>query len=303
MRRLLPLFGICLIAAGCVTAASPTPGATQSPTGPTASPAATPKYAVATGATNLILRIQTSGGFVAPGFLLTTVPGFALYGDGRIIVPGPVPEIFPSPLLPTELAMQVTPAEIQKIVAAADAAGLLGPDASFNVVGIADAPTTEFTTVVAGKVHRISAYALSEAGAGDGRTSGDPAVDAARARLSAFWSQVMDLATFLGRPVPTETYAPAGLRVFLADAGPADPSQPTAATMAWPLSSDPARIWEQTTNPSTMCVALTGTDLATFTAVARTVTSGTIWTYGSARYAVNVRPMYPNETSCAGGSL
>jgi hypothetical protein len=304
MRRLVPFLGICLAAAGCVNAAaSPTAAPSQSPAGATSTPAATPRYAVATGTANLVLRIQTSGGFVAPGFLLTTVPGFALFGDGRIIVPGPTPEISPAPLLPTELVMQVTPAEIQKIVAAADAAGLLGPDASYPMVGIADAGTTDFTTVVAGRAHRISAYALAEAGNGDGRTSGDPAVDAARARLSTFRSQMMDLGTFLGRQVPTQTFVPAGLRVFLSDAGPADSTQPTAQTLAWPLTTDPAKAWEQTTNPGTNCVALTGADLATFTAAASNASPGTVWTFGSARYAVAVRPMYPNESTCSGGSL
>jgi hypothetical protein len=306
MRRFIPLLGICLIAAGCVNAASsPTPTPPAGPTaGPTATPAATPKYAVASSADKLILRIQTSGGFIAPGFLLTTVPSFALYGDGSIIVPGPIDAIYPAPLLPNLRVMRVSAADIQKIVAAADAAGLLGPDGSFDAVGIADAGTTEFTTVVAGKAHRISAYALSEAKGPGAPTSGDPVIAAARARLSAFWAEMTDLTTFLGRPVDdTEAYKPAGLRLFLSDAGPADSTQPTAQTLAWPLATDPATAAQQTTVPGTMCVALAGSDLASFTAAAANANGATVWTYGHARYSVGVRPMYPNESGCAGGSL
>ena len=306
MRRLIPLLGISLIVAACVNAApSPTAAPTANPTaGPTATPVATPGYPVATSPDKLILRIQTSGGFVAPGYLLTTMPSFALYGDGSIIVPGPVIQIYPAPLLPNLRVIRISAAEIQKIVAAADAAGLLGPDGSFDAVGIADAGTTEFTTVVAGKVHRISAYALSEAGGPGPATAEDPAIEAARAKLSAFWAKMTDLSTFLGRPVSdTEAYKPAGLRLFIRDAGPADPSQPTPQVRAWPLATDPSTVSQQTTVPDTMCVALTGPDVATFTAAAANANGGTVWTFGKARYSVSVRPMFPNETGCAGGSL
>ena len=127
MRRLLPLLGAgLLLAAACTVASvgSPTPSTAPTAT-PTAAPTAAAGYSVATGPNNLILRIATGGGFVAPSYMLTAVPGFALYGDGRIIVPGPVTAIYPAPLLPNLRIISVTPAEIQKIVAAADAAGLL----------------------------------------------------------------------------------------------------------------------------------------------------------------------------------
>jgi len=318
MRKLLPLLGTCLMVAACAGAGagSPTPGGSSTPP---ATPAGSPGYAVATDPTKLILRIATGGGFIAPSYLLAAVPEFALFGDGRIIVPGPVAEIYPSPLLPNLLARRVTPAEIQKIVATADAAGLLGPDASFDALGIADAGTTVFTTVVNGKAHRISAYALSEAGGvgGHGPLGGptaDPAIAAARAKLSAFRSQMSDLTTFLGRPVSdTEAYVPAGLRAFLSDAGPADPAtdtaqptdpaQPAVQAVAWPLSANPATTGQPTTVQGTVCVPLTGGDLSSFLAVARTANATTVWTYGKARYAVTVRPLYPNESGCAGGAL
>src|SRR5437762_3661083 len=42
-----------------------------------------------TGSTDLVLRWQESGGFVAPGFLATQGPGFSLYGDGTTIFRDP----------------------------------------------------------------------------------------------------------------------------------------------------------------------------------------------------------------------
>ena len=324
MHKLLPLLGTCLMVAACTGtgtgAGSPTPGVSPNPP---ATPAVSPGYAVATDPSKLILRIAAGGGFIAPTYLLAAVPEFALYGDGRIIVPGPVDAIYPSPLLPNLLVARVTPAEIQKIVTAADSAGLLGPDATFDVVGIADASTTVFTTVVNGKAHRIGAYALGEAGGvgGHGPVGGptaDPAIAAARAKLSAFRAQMTDLATFLGRPVSeTEVYVAAGMRAFLTDVSPADPAQPThpaqpaapdpgqpaLQVVVWPLSADPATAGQPTTVPGTVCVLLTGGDLSSFVAVASTANAATMWTYGKARYAVTVHPLYPNESSCAGSSL
>jgi hypothetical protein len=47
-------------------------------------------------------------------------------------------------------------------------------------------------------------------------------------------------------------------------------------------------------------VALTGGDLSSFLTVAGTAQATTVWTYGANRYAIDVRPLYPNESGCAG---
>jgi hypothetical protein len=312
MRKLVPILGLFLLtAAACSTAAVPSPTPT-SPTpgspGPTstATPGTTSGYSVSNTPDGLILRIETGGGFVAPSYQLTRLPEWTLFGDGRVIVPAPA--VGDAPFIPKLAVLRVTPAEIQKIVGAADEAGLLGPDADYPIVGVADAGTTVFTTVVAGKVHRVSAYALGLGGPGAGGPAaggGDPAVAAARAKLAALRDELSDLATFLGRTVPTdEAYVPLGLRVFLTDAGPADPSAP-AQTVTWPLSADPATAGQPTAVPGTICVAVTGADAVSFTAAAKTAaaTPQTVWTFGKARYTAGVRPMLPNETGCAGSTL
>ena len=313
MRRLLALLGIyLLVAAACAGggAASPTPAGSPTPqVSPTPSPSAvaTLRYPVETAANALVLRIATGGGLIRPDYALTVVPNFALYADGRIIVPGPFSTIYPTPLLPNLRVMTVTPAEIQLILAAADAAGLLGPDASYDSVasvGIADAGSVLFTAVVGGKVHRISAYALSPGGDLGGRPDGSPEVDAARAKLAKFWTQMSNLSSLLGRPVDdTTAYVPTAMRLFVSDAGPADPAQPTGQTLAWPLASDPAQAGQPTAVEGTVCLAITGTDLSSFLTAAGKASNLTVWTFGRARYGVGVRPLYPNETGCAGGSL
>jgi hypothetical protein len=300
MRVLLSILGVGLLAgasAACgTTTASPTPTPTPTPTA-VASPTADVKYHVNSGSGALVLRISVGGGFIAPASQLTQVPTLALYGDGRIIIPGPPSQTLPSPLLPNTRVVQVTPAEIQKILTAADAAGLLGPDASFDVLGASDAGTTVFRTVVDGKTHNISAYALGIKTPAD--NGADPTVVAARAKLSDFAESMADLATFLGRQVTDTAYAPAAMRLYIGSAGPADPSvSPAPQTLAWPLSSDPATVGDTTVVPSVRCVAVTGADLTTFVTAASAANLATVWTAPSGRYTIGVRPVYPDESGC-----
>jgi hypothetical protein len=205
--------------------------------------------------------------------------------------------MYPAPLLPNLRVLRITPAEIQKILAAADAAGLLGPDATYDATGVADLGTTTFTTVVAGKVHTISAYALSAE-----FKSGDARVDAARARLQTFQDHLTNLTGFLGRQMNDEAYEPTSIRVFVGPAVDAPSTGITPQIAEWPLSLDPATAGQPVAigslNSNTRCVALTGTDLAAFLAVARTANSATLWKAASGRYGVSVRPLYPEESGC-----
>lgn len=52
------------------------------------------------GQNELVLQVTTGGGLVPIDYDLTLVPEFSLYGDGRLIVPGPVMAIYPGPALP-----------------------------------------------------------------------------------------------------------------------------------------------------------------------------------------------------------
>jgi hypothetical protein len=284
MRKLISLLGIGLIAAACSTA-----GATDRPGFTPAS-----HYNVATGADQLLLRVTTGGGLLPPGVQLTHKPWFALYGDGRIVVQGPRTETSPAPLLPDLRQIQVTPAEIQKIVGEADRAGLLGPDAQFDAVDIYDASTTEFTAVVDGKTHTISALALDY-----NVTVADQAVAEARRRLAEFERGITDLAASLGREVSdAQAYEAAAMRVFPGPTNASEQDQLTRKVVAWPLTADPATAGEAAFVPQTRCLVLTGSDLEAFRTVALTADTLTLWTYGPNRYAVYVRPLYPDESGC-----
>jgi len=295
MRRPISILAIALLVLGC---GGPGAGGSAAPAtnvpSRTAPATTSPAYDVGTGARDLIFRLNNDGGFVPPSYMLTHLPSVALYGDGRVIVQGPVIEIYPAPLLPNLRQMHVTSAEIQTILAAADADGLLGPDASYDATGIMDAGTSVFTTVVGGKTHRISAYALSESG-----TTSDAAAAAARKKLQDFQDKITDLSTFLGRTVSdAEAYAPTEMRVLIGPEPAADPNFPNPQLVTWPLTMSPKSGQPIKQQPNLVCLAISGPDLASFMKVAGGANALTVWSAPAGRFAVSVRPLYPEESGC-----
>src|SRR4029078_6617794 len=136
------------------------------------------------------------GGFVAPAAHLVDLPVISVYGDGTVIVPGRQIEIFPGPALPTLQRATITPAGMQLLLEAARDAGLLGPDAHYDLGGIMDASSAEFTVNADGSVHTTSAYALMESsGSPQGQ---DAAVAEARSKLARFHAQLGSLEGLLG---------------------------------------------------------------------------------------------------------
>src|SRR3954465_9238538 len=127
-----------LVALLCVTAFAT--ACADHPTVPDDGPAASYPHA----ADALVLRIDTSGGFVAPQQTLQQMPSFSLYGDGRAITRGAQIEIYPAPALPSLVVNAVTPAGVQALVADALAAGLRS-DRSYSTMAVSDMPTTTFS--------------------------------------------------------------------------------------------------------------------------------------------------------------
>src|SRR5213593_582958 len=177
-----------------------------------------------TGSADLVLRMDVGGGFVAPAYELRRIPTWSLFGDGRIITEGPQIEIFPGPALPSVQVQTINEEGIQAILEAAKAAGLLGPDRTYDQGCVADAPTTTFTVNAEGTKHVISAYAL---GMVPGSCPGEDTE--ARAKLS-------DLATWLptGSLGEQSQFEPSEMRVYVQPyAGSTEPGLHQVA-MDWP---------------------------------------------------------------------
>ena len=98
LARPAALAGLVLIVVACASAAPSGSARPSNPPSAGSSSAPSPSNGGvgaiehATGATDVVLRLEEGGGFVAPSFLATRVPIFTLYGDGTIIFRNPMKE-------------------------------------------------------------------------------------------------------------------------------------------------------------------------------------------------------------------
>jgi hypothetical protein len=242
---------------------------------------------------DVVLRIDTVGGFLAPQALLRQLPVFALYSDGRLVVPGPQIEIYPGPALPNLQVRTVSPEGIQAILAAAKAAGLLGPDRHYDAIRVADAPTTIFTVLADGVRHTVSVQALGTEQSPDA----SPEEIAARAKLSALQSKLSDLSSWLpaGSLGKESAYRPVEMRVYVFAYAPSEDLM--QKTVDWPLGSFQG-FQPLPDQAETRCGTVTGNDLGRVLAAAGQANELTPWMADGERWALVFRPLLPDESGC-----
>jgi hypothetical protein len=248
------------------------------------------------GADQVVLRIDTSGGFVAPQQTLQQMPSFSLYGDGGAITQGAQTEIYPGPALPSLVVTSITPSGVQSIVQDALAAGL-GTNHSYTTMGVSDMPTTTFTLNVDGETHVTRVYALGAGSLAPGMTAEERK---ARATLQHLSSQVTDLRRSLpaGSVGPDRPYTPEGLRVFAqAYEHQRDPML-HEPEVAWPLSRPLASFSAETSAPGIRCGAVTGGEVAPLVKAAQSANQLTPWTSDGERYSLTFRVLLPDEHGC-----
>jgi hypothetical protein len=224
----LTLFPIVLIALAACTSSGGSASSPPSSAGPSAAPSGSPEATAggfgeiehATGATDVLLRFETGGGFVPPSFLATEAPIFTLYGDGTVVFRNPAVEPPPPvgsvyPLSPFR-TLKLTEDQIQEVLAFALGEGGLGAArASYENQMISDAPTSVFTVNAGGIEKAVSIYALGM------DIEGIPDAPA----RAAFQRLAERLGDFDGNgTVTSEVYQPTGYRGVLMD-GQAAPDQ------------------------------------------------------------------------------
>jgi hypothetical protein len=231
---------VATIAVACSPAS--TPAATGSPAAsspPSSAPSASPSDAPTTGAidhktgaTDVILRIESGGGFVPIDFLATQAPTFTLYGDG-VIVFQPKVETFPQPDangvtkgVPWRTA-KLDEGQIQELLEfALGPGGLGGARESYVAGGIADAPNTIFTIHAGGIDKVVTVNALSD--------QPEPGPDAlARTAFFKLASRLQDFDN--GGRIPSDVYAPDRYRGVLLERE----AQPGVEPLAWPWTDIP----------------------------------------------------------------
>ena len=239
-----------------------------------------------TGATDVVLRVTTAGGFVAPQTSLATLPAFTLYGDGTVIVPSARSQ---EAALTTLGVRRLGAPQVQALLQRARTAGLLRPAASdygdMGSVGVSDMPTTTVELRAAGRQIELQAYALGVQGHGGRLTR---AQTLARLALTRF---IAGLPAVSGHA----TYAPHAFAVYVA------PAQATTGTrVRWPLARDLATAGKPVSSGAGYrCTTVSGSAAQTLVQALRHATAQTLWTSGGHAYSLIARPLLPDEADCA----
>ena len=150
-----------LVAAGCGGADTET--SAGSGTAPPPSVAGAIDHA--TGPTDIVLRVNTGGGFVPVEFNLKSLPSYTLYGDGTVIRPVVTSaDVAQAPNVTPLETIKLDEAAIQSLLEQAKSAGLLAPGTvdygDMGALGVSDMPTTSVTLNADGIAASHDAYGL-----------------------------------------------------------------------------------------------------------------------------------------------
>jgi hypothetical protein len=312
MRRRAPgTLAVLLLLAACSSAGG-TPATSPSPSGaPSVPPPSSGDGIEHPGGDEAILVVSSAGGFVPLEFIATAMPSFVMLGDGRVIVQGAVPAIFPGPALPALQTRTLTPEGIQTVLEAVEQTGLFTTDLELRGAQamVADAADTVFTLNAAGREVTITVYAL-------GFLAPDmeppPGVSSAEVEAHRLLTALNDALATIDTAVPADQWETDGwrpheaeaLRLYARDATgePVDEGIPEDVR-DWPIADeDPSTIGEEVVlfGNGTRCVALEGETAATWWTDLGEASQVTRWTTdGADRWSVLVRPLLPYEgVSC-----
>jgi hypothetical protein len=283
------LLAVCAVAlvGGCVGSA---PAPTASP-----DPSAAPTLAIRhpNGPTDVILRMSTGGGFLAPGALLTEVPEFTLYGDGTLIARVPESSV-PSPALDDGifrsapfLTIRLSEAQIQAALADAIGPGGLGNARErYDPCCIADAPSTTFTVDADGLNKTVTVGALDFDEPSPGPDSG------ARTALREL---AVRLRQFDGGGTDSVPYVPATYRGILSDG----PGIPAGAIRDWPWAFGPDGFVPSTSGPGfgvpTRTLSAEDVAMLKVADLGGVAQSIALRTKDGKAYLLSLRPLLPDE--------
>jgi hypothetical protein len=205
-------------------AASQGPGATVDPTiGPTPSPSAPTGLEHPSGAKDILLRFEESGGFVPIEWNATYAPSFTLYGDGTLVFKDPyavAPESNDNinRAVPFSVA-KLDEASIQALLEQAlGQGGLAVATGPYDGGMVADIPTSTFTITVGGRTKQVSVTGMSP--------EMHPQNAAIVTQLAAFAELLRGFGDQLSNEVP---YVPAAYRGVLIEV-----EQPFGPVKDWP---------------------------------------------------------------------
>lgn len=233
--------------------------------------------------TAVVLRIEVSGGFLAPGGQLLSAPAFTLYGNNIAIYR---PSNDPSGAqYPPFMAATLNADQVDALLGFALDTGDLRDAKATYTRPVADAPTTVFTIDAGGVTKRVSVLGL-------GVTVGNAGPDAAAykafqklaERLTSFDAQVAS-----GGVVSSGTYQPALYRAILSQGA-------AAQSVQWPWPDLPLSDFSADANSGALLGVLTADQASKVTTVPSggAADIGVLAPDGTA-YTLQLRPLLPDE--------
>jgi hypothetical protein len=218
---------LALVACGSTSTASPA-GSAVAGSPPPATPSSAPTVPGIdhpTGPTDVVLRVEQGGGFMALEFIASQAPSFTLFGDGKVIFQQRT-DVFQEPgpdgvthNRPWRIA-QLDEDQVQELLGFALGPGGLGTAReSYIAGGIADAPDTIFTVNAGGVVKKVTVNALGMEAQQD---------QAARLAFQALATRLQDFDK--GGTISSDVYVPERYRGILNQRDP----DPTIKPVAWP---------------------------------------------------------------------
>jgi hypothetical protein len=248
-----------------------------------------------TGKTELVLQVFSHDGFVPVSYSLTQLPGFSLYGDGTVVVTGPMIEIYPGPAMPNLQTTTISEEAVQAILSAAREIGLFANDVDYGQPGITDMPMTSIVINADKTTYRSDIYALRmESGAG-GLTMEQ---QQARAAINDLSGKLGELTSFESGEIKWASYEYSALAVFSQAIDPSTTTDPTDIQpnrLQWPLG-DLSTLGTAVQPEGYRKAVISGSDLAKLKPLLGEATQITVWTFGDREYNLYFRPLLPGET-------
>jgi hypothetical protein len=277
-----------------VVAAACSSGTTSQTPGPTTSPTTAPTPTAAptqggiqhpTGATDVLLRMDTSGGFAPIEFMATSAPTFTLYGDGTVVFRDPMAPP-PDPLgnvtrLSPFLTVRLGEEGIQALLEDAIGRGALGIAAGPYIGMGADIPTTTFTITADGRTKAVSVVGLSP----DMHPNDSVIVTA----LSALADRLQGFASVIAGEQP---YVPAAFRGVVMSV-----DQAFGPVVAWPWPGVQPTDFKGDQNEFLLTRTMTPAEVAALGVPgAEGGLQGVTLQSGGKLYSFSLRPLLPDET-------
>lgn len=230
----------------------------------------------------IVLEVSSQGGFMPAGAALDTAPRYVLTADRSLYYQGPIPEMFPGPLLPNIQVTSLSESNFEEILRLIEEIGFPGFEERINDEAadqVADAATEVFRYIDESGEHVYSVYAL---GLGQDR---DPEL--------VLLTEILDIFDEASSNPSSDVFQ--GDRLQVIAGPPLDQIDPQMTTEAeWPLE-----VAFEEMEPFAMehrCVVLE--DGAADDAYPAFVEANQGYRWGPEGLAIHARPLIPGEAGC-----